>query len=65
MRFKIGLVMVGFSCFTCLLSGFLLQIFKEELMAWSPTPPAWIWIPIAGIFIFGMIGFIIAFTAER
>lgn len=60
----IGIIMVGLSSFTLLLSGTLMWIYKEELVRWSDTPPSWMWWVTVGVFLFGTTGFFVALLGD-
>jgi len=61
---KIGIIMVGLTSFIMIFSGILTTIYSKELMQWSATPPIWIWWAVFGIFLFGVIGFLMALLGD-
>lgn len=61
---KIGIVMVGLTTLISFVAGFLVMMYKEELIQWRATPPEWIWYSILGLILFGTVGFIMGWFGE-
>ncbi len=56
---KIGIIIVGTISCIFILAAILIQIFKQELVAWSPTAPWWIWYAVGSLVLIGIVGFIL------
>ena len=61
---KIGIAMVGFAALVSFVAGFLVMVYKEELVQWRATPPMWIWYSILGLFLLGTVGFVMGMLGE-
>lgn len=61
---KIGITMVGLAALVSFTAGAFVMFYREELVQWQATPPAWIWYAILGLALFGTIGFIMGIVGE-